>query len=96
MRREIREYEAIIEKENFTWIDHQQVKIFQKFKEKEKFVTMIRNFNVNKSTIIFKTYIVKMVDIYPKLKNSLFALNFLKMYFKSIKGICNENTEEFK
>ena len=53
---------------------------------------MIRNFNVNKSTIIFKTYIVKMVDIYPKLKNSLFALNFLKMYFKSIKGICKDNT----
>ena len=37
-----------------------------------------------------------MMDKYPKLKNSLFVLNFLKMYFKSIKRICKENTEEFK
>ena len=57
---------------------------------------MIWNFNVNRSTIIFKTYIVKMVDKYPKLKNSSLSLNFLKMYFKDIKGICKENVKEFK
>ena len=65
------------------------------FKEKEKFVTMIRNFNVTKSTI-FKTTILKLVNKYPKLIKPWLFLNFFKkMYVKEIKEICKENAEEF-
>lgn len=61
---------------------YQQGKVFQKFKEKEKFVKVIRNFNLNKSMIIFKINIVEMVNKYPKLKNLLLSRNYVKTYFK--------------
>ena len=70
--------------------------MFQKFQEKEKFVTMVRNFNVNKSTLIFKMNIVKLVNKYTKLKKSFFSLNILKTYYKNIKKICKEKAEKFK
>lgn len=75
---------------------YQQGKVFQKFKEKEKFVKVIRNFNLNKSMIIFKINIVEMVNKYPKLKNLLLSRNYMKTYFKDIKEICKENAEESK
>ena len=71
-------------------------KMFQKFKEKEKFVTIVRNFNVNKATLIFKMNIVKLVSKYTKLKKSFFFFNYLKTYFKDIKKICKEKAEKFK
>ena len=32
---------------------------FQRFKEKERFFNMVKKFNVNKSTMVFKNNIVK-------------------------------------
>ena len=77
------------------WISYQQGK-FETIKEKEKFVTMIRNFNVNKSTITFKVNVAKMVNKCAKLKKSSLSFKFLKMNFKDIKEICKEIAEKFK
>lgn len=63
-----------VKKKNIISVAYYQGKIFQKFKGKEKFVTMVINFNVDKYTI----NIVKLVNKHPKLKNSSLSLNFLK------------------
>lgn len=57
---------------------------------------MIINFNVNKSTLIFKMNMVKLVKKYTKLKKSSLPLNFFKTYFKDIKKLCKEKAEKFK
>ena len=57
---------------------------------------MIKKFNINKSTFIFKINIARMVNKYPKLKYSLLSFNFFTTYFKDIKEIGKENTVEFK
>ena len=57
----IRGYEEFISgKKNIVWITYQQDKIFEIFKEKENFIIIVRNFNVNTSTMIFKINIVKL------------------------------------
>lgn len=62
----IREIEDIIlsKNKNKIWIAYQQVKFFEKFKEKEKFVNMIKYFGVSKLTIVFKVGVVKVKDKY--------------------------------
>ena len=55
---------------------------------------MIKEFKVNKSTMIFKTNF--QVNKYPKLIKSSMTLNFLKTYFKDVKEICAENSSKFK
>lgn len=75
---------------------YKQGKMFQRFKEKIKFVIMFKHFNVTKLTMIFKINIVKLANKYLKLKNSLLSFNFVKTYFKDIKEICKENSEKFK
>ena len=44
---------------------------------------------------MFKINIVKLVDKYKKMLASSVTLNFLKSYFKGIKGICKEKPELF-
>lgn len=48
------EYEETIhaEKNHVIWTMYQQGKTFQKLKEKKKFVTMMSDFNITKSTMI--------------------------------------------
>ena len=74
---------------------YKQGKIFKKFKEDAKFKNLVEQFRINKSTIIFKINIVKLVDKYKKMLTSSVMLNFLKSYFKDIKSICKENPELF-
>ena len=73
--------------------------IFERFKEKVKFITMVKEFKVNKCTIIFKINIAKTfkikIDKFPKLMKSSVTLNFLKIYIKDIKEISDENPTEF-
>ena len=75
---------------------HHQGQIFQKFKEKERFVSMVSKFGVNNSTILFKIALVKLINNYPKIKNSSLSLHFFKKHLKMIKEICKENASEFK
>ena len=46
--------------------------------------------------MVFKIYIVKFLNNYPKMKKSSLSLHFLKNSFKIIKEICHENASEFK
>ena len=68
----IREFEKIIKgkKRNVVWLAYQQGKVFEKFKESTKFIEMIKQFRVGRSTIIFKINIVKLINKHPKIKNS--------------------------
>ena len=42
---------------------------------------MLGHFRVSESTIVFKINVVKLIDKYPKMKNSLLSLNFMKNYY---------------
>ena len=57
---------------------YEQGKIFKKFKEDTKFKNLVKQFGINKSTIIFKIKIVKLADKFPKMLTSSVLLNFLK------------------
>ena len=71
-------------------------KSFRRFKEKEKFIKLIKEFNVHKNTMIFKINVVKLIDKHPKLMKSSVTLGLLKNYYKDIKQICNKNSNKFE
>ena len=74
----IQEFEEIIKnkKSHIVWLAYYQGKIFQRFREKERFVShMVK---VSKSTIMFKTALSRLIDDYPKIKGSLLSLHYLK------------------
>ena len=73
----IQEFEQIIQnkKSDIVWLAYYQGQIFQKFKEKERFVSdMVLKFGVSKSTIVFKIALKKLIDDFPRIKNSLLSL----------------------
>ena len=78
----IKQYEDIIlaKKKNITSIAYQQGKVFKRFKEEEKFIKLVSEFKLHKSTIIFKINILKLIDKHPKLTKSSVTLAFLKNY----------------
>ena len=94
----IQEFEQFIEnkKSNVIWLTYCQGQIFQKFKEKEWFVSMVSRLGVSKLTIVFKIALFKLINNYPKVKNSSLSLHYFKKYLKTIREICKENTSEFK
>ena len=74
----IQEFEEIIKnkKSHIVWLAYYQGKIFQRFREKERFVShMVK---VSKSTIMFKTALSRLIDDYPKIKDSSLSLHYLK------------------
>ena len=68
----IQEFEEIIKnkKSDIIWLAYYQGIIFKKFKKEEQLVGMAFKFNVSKSTIMFKIAVSKLIDDYPKIKNS--------------------------
>ena len=78
------------------YIANHQGKVFKRFNEKEKFIKLVNEFKINKSTIIFKTNIFKLIDKHPKLMKLSVTFLFKKNYYKDIKKICNENSNEFE
>ena len=93
----IKQYEDTIwtKKKVIINIAYHQGKIFKRFKDKEKFIKLVTEFKVHKSTIIFKINIYKLCEKYPKLLKSSIGLGFLKNYYKDIKEIYSENAQEF-
>ena len=93
----IKQYKNIIrtKKKGIINIAFHQGKVFKKFKDKEKFITLVNKLGIHKTTIIFKINIFKLCEKCPKLLKSLIGLGFLKNYFQDIKEICNENAKEF-
>ena len=63
----IREFGEIfqIKKTNIIRITYQQGKVFRRFKQREKFIEMVKKFNVNKSTVTFQITVLKLIDKYP-------------------------------
>ena len=47
---------------------YHQGKMAQKFKEKERIVSMVLKFGVSKLAIVFKIALSKLIDNYPKIK----------------------------
>ena len=93
----IKQYEEIIrtKKKGTTTIAYQQGKVFKRFKDKEKFIKLVNEFKVHRSTIAFKIDIYKLCEMYPKLMKSFIGLGFLKNFYKGNKEICSENAKEF-
>ena len=91
-------YKCIIKtrKNNIICVADIQDLIFKRFKEKDNFIKMIKEFGVSKSTMIFKIKIVQLLDKYLKMKSSSLLLHFMKNYLKTLKEICKENGSEFK
>ena len=81
---------------NILWLAYQQGQIFEKFKMNDNFINMVKEFNISKSTILFKIFIVQFINRYTRMKKSSLSLHFLKNNFKIIKEICHENAIEFK
>ena len=55
--------------------------MFKEFKEKEKFFNLIKDFDVSKSTMMFKRVIVKLVNKYPKL---IYIVHYCHLFFKEL------------
>ena len=95
----VQEFEQIIQnkKSDIVWLAYYQGQIFQKFREKERFISdMVSKFKVSKSTIVFKIALKKLIDDYPKIKNSSLSLHYFKKHLKLIKEVCKENASEFE
>ena len=93
----IKQYKDIIRTKKTRIINtaFHQGKFLKKFKDKEKFITLVSRLGIHKTTIIFKINIFKLCEKYPKLLKSSIGLGFLKNYFKDIKEVCSANAKEF-
>ena len=77
----IKQYEDNIcpKKKNITSIVYyHQGEVFKRFKGKEKFIKLVSEFKVYKSTIIFKINVFKLIEKHPKLIRPSVTLGFLK------------------
>ena len=74
----IQEIEEIIKnkKNDIIYLAYYQSQIFQKFKEKESFVSMVLKPSVSKRTIIFKIVLKKFIDDYSKIKDPSLSLHY--------------------
>ena len=78
-KKAIQEFEKIIknEKSDIVWLAYYEGKIFQKFREKERFFSdMVLKFKVSKSTIMFKIALSRLIDDHPKIKDSSLSLYY--------------------
>ena len=94
----VQKFEQIIKnkKSNIMCLTYHQGQIFQKFKEKEQFVSMVSQFGVSKSTIGFKIALFELINNYLKIKNFSISLHYFQRYMKTIREICKENASGFQ
>ena len=94
----IKRYEDIIKtkKKGIINVAFHQGQVFKRFKEKEKFATLVSELRIHKTTIIFKSNVFKLCEKCPKLLKSSIGLGFFKKYHKNIKAICEENEKDFQ
>ena len=57
---------------------------------------MVLKFNLNKSTIVFKTALKKLFDDFPEIKDSSLLLHFFFKKLEIDKRSFKENASEFK
>ena len=95
----IHRFEEIIrnKKNDIVWLAYHQGKILQKFRSKQRSVSdMVSKFKVSKSTIVFKIALSRLIDDYPKIKDSSLSLHYFKKHLKLIKEVCKENASKFE
>ena len=94
----IERYENIIKtrRKGIINVAYHQGQAFKKFKEKEKFVKLVSELEIHKTTIIRKINVFKLCKKYPKLLTSSIGLGFFKNCYKDIKAICEENEKDFQ
>ena len=94
----IKRYEDIMKmkKKGIISVAYHEGKVFKKFKEKEKFVRLVSELGIHKTTNIFKINIFKLGEKYPKLLRSSIGLGFFKNYHKDIKAVCEEIEKDFQ
>ena len=94
----IKQYEDIIKtkKKGIINVAYHQGQVFKRFKEKEKFATLVSELGTPRTTIIFKITVFKLCEKYRKLLKSSLGLGFFKNYHKDIKAICKENEKDFQ
>ena len=65
----MKDYENIIQskKKGIINVAYHQGKVCKKFKDKEKFITLVNQLKIKKTTIIFKINIYKLCEKHPKL-----------------------------
>ena len=70
----VKEYETIIrsQKKSILKVTYKQVIVFKKFKASDKFLEMVKEIGLSKSTVYFKIKLAKILDKYPKSINELF------------------------
>ena len=93
----IQTYENIIrtKKKGIISIAYHQGKVFKKFKDEEKFLTLVSRLGIHKNTMIFKINVRKLCEKHLKLLKSSIGLGPFKNHHKDIKEICMENAQEF-
>ena len=91
-------YEDIIKtkKKGIINVACHQGKVFEKYKQKEKFANIVSELRIHKSTIIFEINVFKLCEKYPKLLKSSIGFGFFKNYHKDIKANCKENEKDFQ
>ena len=91
-------YEDIIitKKKGIINVAYHQGKVFEKYKQKEKFANIVSELGIHKTTIIFEINVFKLCEKYPKLLKSSIGFGFFKNYHKDIKAICKENEKDFQ
>ena len=94
----IKQYEEIFhtKSKGIVSVAYHQEKVFSRFGGKEKLIKLISKYKVDKTTIIFKINIFKLIDKHLKLMKSSVTLSCFQNYFKDIKVICKENSSEFQ
>ena len=84
-------------KSDLVWLAYHQGKVFKKFRSKERFVNdLVSKFKVSKSTIVFKIALSRLIDDYPKVKDSSLSFQYFKKHLKLRKEVGKENASEFK
>ena len=99
----VKEMEKIIRSNKCSklWLAYQQGQIFERFKLNDKFINMVNQFGISKTTMVFKILNLKFLSKYPRMKKSLLSLQLLKNNFKKfakklILKICQVNASELK
>ena len=80
-----KEDETIIKTQSMLNVVLIQGRALKTFKDSDKFLNMVKEPGVRKSTVYFKNNLIKKLDKYPKLKNLSLSLNTFKDYADIIK-----------
>ena len=83
-------------KNNILILAYHQGMIFNKYKESNRFTSVVAGFRISKATINFKIGVIKFINDYPKVRKSSISLRFLKNNLRLIKEICKEHASEFQ